>query len=184
VPPDCAEVHIASKIASAAGAQHVCYCFSPQAAQGHTYESVADQLTRTGEMYAASGIAFSFHNHTGSMMGTLAECRRMCDRLDPKTCGITFDTAHAAACGMDDLGAAIEGLRTHINNVHLKDLNHAGKFCPLGTGKLPLASVVTALRAIAYNDWLIVDEESAGVACADACQISMAFLKDNGIDRR
>jgi inosose dehydratase len=135
-------------------------------------------------MYADRGITFSFHNHTGSMMGTLEECRRMCDLLDPKLCGITFDTAHAAACGMDDLGVAVETLKSHINNVHLKDLNDAGKFCPLGQGKLPLADIVKALQQIAYRDWLIVDEESADVGCADACQISMAFLKDNGIDGR
>lgn len=168
------------RFAMAAGAEHVCYCFCPQVKNGHTIEGVARQLTETGKLFADAGIGFSFHNHTGSMMGTLDECRRMCDLLDPKICGITYDTAHAAACGMTDLAAAARVLRSHINNVHLKDLNDAGKFCPLGAGKLPLGQIVRTLQEIGFSDWLIVDEESADVACADACRISMEFLKAHG----
>ncbi|HEV7300214.1 MAG TPA: sugar phosphate isomerase/epimerase [Tepidisphaeraceae bacterium] len=168
------------RFVTAAGGEHVCYCFCPQADKGHTYDSIARQLTEAGKLYADRGIGFSFHNHTGSMMGTQEEILRLCDKLDPAVCGLTFDSAHAAACGIVDLDAAIEAMRSHINNVHLKDLNDAGKFCPLGQGKLALGGVVTALQRIDFQHWLIVDEESAGVGCGEACDISMNFIKAHG----
>jgi sugar phosphate isomerase/epimerase len=165
------------KFTSAVAGEHVCYCFCPLEKNGVTWQGLADELTRTGRLFVERGIGFSFHNHTHSMMGTQEQIRRLCDLLDPTICGLTFDTAHAAACGGENVPTWTEAFRSHINNVHLKDLDDSGQFCPLGRGKLPLDDVIAALSGIGYTDWLIVDEESARVSSAEACRISMDFVQ-------
>ncbi len=161
----------------ALGGEHVCYCFSPASAA----DVVAGQLMETGRMYAEAGVAFSFHNHADTIVGTLDEIRNMCDLLDPAACGLTFDTAHAAACGIDDLGQAVRALASHITNVHLKDIDAAGRFCPVGTGRLDLGAIVEALRDVEYDRWLIVDEESRDCTTPQACALSAEFLHNQGL---
>jgi sugar phosphate isomerase/epimerase len=161
----------------ALGGEHVCYCFSPAGPA----EVVAGQLAETGRAYAEAGVSFSFHDHADTIVGTLDDVRRMCDLVDPAVCGLTFDTAHAAACGMDDLGGAIRALASHVTNVHLKDIDEAGAFCPLGKGRLDLQSAVETLRDIGYRHWLIVDEESRDYTTPEACALSAKFLRGRGL---
>ncbi len=158
------------------GGEHVCYCFGPEPPA----ETAAEQLMKTGRGFAAAGAGFSFHNHAGTIVGTLDEIRRMRDLLDPTVCGLTFDTAHAAKCGIDDLASAARALASHITNVHLKDVDRDGAFCPLGAGELDLAPVVEALCEMDYSHWLIVDEESEGYEITQACDLSAGFLRKHG----
>ncbi len=168
------------------GGEHVCYCFAPEGNQ----EEVASQLLATGQRFMDAGVAFSFHNHVNTIVCTLEEVGQMCELLDPSVCGLTFDTAHAALGGMDDLGKAIRQLGRWITNVHLKDLDEGGGgsggsggrgFCPLGQGELDLSPALEALREMDYQHWLIVDEESPNCTADKACELSANYLIKHGV---
>jgi len=163
------------------GGEHVCYCCGPRREAGFTVGAVAQALTRTGRQYAEHGIGFSFHNHTHSLFDSLDAIAAMCQAVDSGVCGLTFDTAHAAACGIDDLPRAIDRLADHVWNVHVKDLSEAGQFCPVGRGTLDLTGALEALQRIGFDEWLIVDEESADFDTPESLRISADFLAVHGL---
>lgn len=166
--------------AQAAKAEHACYCFCPSPQEPDSLKLALENLQSTGKQYAAAGIPFSLHNHTGSVFGRLEDLRRAAELLDPAICGLTFDTAHAHNCGITDLGAAINALARVITNVHLKDARTDGEFCPIGTGAIDLPAVLAALNGIGYRHWLIVDEESRDYDTPTAYEMSMRFLRTHG----
>ena len=177
-----AELPRVMDFAAAIGAEPLCIC-SPVRRTGEPTEfaDVAAALLRAGEAAKEKGLALSLHNHADCLFATQDDLDKLCAHLDPGVCGLTFDTAHADKGGMRDLAAAIRKLGPFITNVHLKDRDARGAFCPLGTGVMDLAPALDALGEIGYERWLIVDEESPGVETPQACRIAMAYLKAHGL---
>jgi inosose dehydratase len=121
-------------------------------------------------------VKVSLHNHARSIFETTADLLRMVELLDPDVCGLTLDTAHLAKAGESEAAAWIPRLQSHLWNVHLKDLDENGRFCPVGRGTLDLRSVLEVLPAIGYRHWLIVDDESRDVGLHEAFAVSRVYL--------
>lgn len=170
------------RFAAALDADQVCVCSDVRESEldASGLQGVADALNRIGSLARESGVAISLHNHADTIFESIDQLRRVFALLDPQLCGLTFDTAHAAKGGIADLAAALEAFKPYLNNIHLKDLTVDGRFCPIGTGTLDLAGVLGKLREIGYSEWLIVDEESAGIGVEEAFAASARFLKANG----
>lgn len=164
-----------------AGSEHVCYVFGSREKSERELRRVVEALHRTGRLFRESGISFSFHNHANSMFGTHAEILTLCGMLDPELCGLTYDTAHAAKCGVTDLAASVAELMPYISNVHLKDVGANGAWCLIGQGTLAIERVVGVLREAGYAGWVVVDEETAGIPCRKACEVSMDYLRSLGV---
>ncbi len=164
--------------AHAVGAGHICVCACVYASGGSAEEvrAVATTLEAIGREARQEGLAISIHNHVKSIVETDKDILTLLEQLDPALCGLTYDTAHAAKAGVTDLTGLLEKVRPHLLNVHLKDLNEEGQFCPLGRGRLNLPPVIQKLREIDYQEWLIVDEESAAYSTPEAMSISREFL--------
>lgn len=169
--------------ARAVGAQHICVCACVYATGGSEEEVqiIADTLTAIGTAARAQGLVISIHNHVNSIVETEADILRLLARLDPAICGLTYDTAHAAKAGVQDLTGLLRQVQPHLLNVHLKDLDAEGKFCPLGHGELDLAPILSVLKKMDYQEWLIVDEESKTVSTPEAMRIAREFLRANGL---
>lgn len=162
----------------AVGANHICLCaciFSSGGSEEQV-KILASALTSIGKESTQQDVAISIHNHVNSIVETERDILRLLNQLDPSLCGLTYDTAHAAKSGIADLTGLIGKVISHLLNVHLKDLDAEGNFCPLGRGRLDLAPVVALLREVQFDQWLIVDDESTGYSTADAMTISREFL--------
>jgi sugar phosphate isomerase/epimerase len=167
--------------ASAINAEHICFC-SGVYSTGATDEevrNVAEALTAIGERARQQDLVISIHNHVGSLVETEEGIARLLEKLDPQICGLTLDTAHAAKAGIPQVERLAVRFQRHLLNVHLKDLDAHGKFCALGQGTLPLRPILDALTAVNYNQWLIVDEETAALQTDEAFSIAAEFLKQN-----
>ena len=141
------------------------------------FQQVAKVLTAIGEKARGQGTWISIHNHANCLFENENDLAILFEHLEPKVCGFTLDTAHAAKAGIKDIASLVHHFREHLNNVHLKDVSDSGVFCPLGRGTLELGSVLQALNTIGYDEWLIVDEESRDFSTDEAYRISMDFLK-------
>ncbi|MBW3635320.1 MAG: sugar phosphate isomerase/epimerase, partial [Armatimonadetes bacterium] len=110
---------------------------------------------------------------------TEEDIARLLERIDPEICGLTLDTAHAAKAGIPHVERLAVRFQRHLLNVHLKDLSAEGQFCALGQGTLPLRPILDALTAINYDQWLIVDEETASLQTDEAFSVAAEFLKNH-----
>ncbi len=169
--------------ASAVNAQHICFCsgvYSTGASEDEV-NAVAQALTTIGQRARQHNLVISIHNHVGSLVETEDDIARLLERLDPKICGLTLDTAHAAKAGIAQVERLAVRFQSHLLNVHLKDLASDGQFCALGQGTLPLGPILDALSAIRYDQWLIVDEETASLSTDEAFSIAAQFLKHHKV---
>lgn len=122
------------------------------------------------------GLVTAFHPHVGSYVERTEEIARLMRDTDPTLVGLCLDTGHIAYGGGDPVDIA----RTHarrVRHVHLKDVRREvradalarqldfraavslGVFAPLGDGSLDLRSTLSALRAVDYAGWLIVEQD-------------------------
>lgn len=168
--------------AAGVGGEHLCICSAVQrTGDPGEFADVAEALMRAGAAAKEQRLSLSLHNHADCLFETDEDLDKLRAHLDPGVCGLTFDTAHADKGGMTDLAGAVRRLGPFITNVHLKDRDEQGAFCPLGRGVMDLAPVLDALGQTGYDRWLVVDEESRGVETPAACRIAMAYLADYGL---
>ena len=162
------------------GAEQICMCTSVDRSDtsSERFRQIATVLTAIGEEARKQGTWISIHNHANCLFETEKDLAMLFEHLEPKVCGLTLDTAHAAKTGIKDIASLVHRFRDYLSNVHLKDVSDRGVFCPLGRGTLELDNVLHALYAIEYNEWLVVDEESRDFSTDEAYRISMDFLKD------
>lgn len=123
-----------------------------------------------------TGLRTVFHHHCAGFIETPEEVDQLLERTDPALLGLCFDTGHYAFGGGDPL----DGLRRHASriwHVHFKDhdpqvhtrskqegwdyfqsVRH-GVFCELGQGDVNFAAIVTELRAMDYQGWIVVEQD-------------------------
>ena len=169
--------------ASAIGAEHICFCSGVSQTQAPEAEvrTVAEALKLIGARARELGLVISIHNHVASLVESEEDMARLLALLDPRDCGLTLDTAHAAKAGIVGVERLAVRFQEHLLNVHLKDIAADGQFCALGTGTLALAPILEALSSVGYPNWLIVDEETSALETEAALSIASECLKRHGV---
>jgi sugar phosphate isomerase/epimerase len=177
------EVEPILPFAAAINAEHICLCSGVYNtnATDEQVQDVAEALTAIGQRAQAQNLAISIHNHVDSIVESEADIARLLERVEPKWCGLTLDTAHAAKAGITHVERLIPRFQQHLINVHLKDLATDGRFCALGTGTLEIPPILDALNAINYQQWLIVDEETGDSSTAETFAIAHRYLAQAGL---
>lgn len=125
------------------------------------------------------GLDTVFHLEAGSHLETPAHMDLLADLTDPTLVGICLDTGHHAAASGDPR-AAVARHNQRIRYVHLKDLKNAvrdrvqsqgldfytavnlGIFPPLGLGDVDIAGVLDDLKAMGYDGWIVVEQDTLG----------------------
>jgi inosose dehydratase len=123
-----------------------------------------------------TGLRTVFHHHCATFVETPAEIDALMTRTDPALVGLCLDTGHAAFGGGDPVAIASRW-RDRIWHVHLKDCDaairaraaaegwdyqqsvRAGVFCELGHGAVDFPAVLSLLREIRYDGWLVVEQD-------------------------
>ncbi len=160
----------------------------------------ADGLNRLGSRLADRGMTAVFHHHVATYVETTAEIDRLLSLTDPKYVGLCLDTGHAVFGGADPVDL-LRRWGDRVAYVHLKDVDpmalarareqklgydagiRSGIFCPLGQGGVDFAEVFRLLHSVAYDGWLIVeqdvivDENGQAQSAIDAARQSRAFLE-------
>lgn len=141
------------------------------------WDVFADGANRVAAMVRAeTGLRTVFHHHVGTWVETPAETARLLEMTDPLLVGLVFDTGHWTFGG----GDAVQGLKQHASriwHVHFKDCSQAiaaqsrandwdgptslghGVFSELGQGNVDFPAVLKQLRAMQYDDWIVVEQD-------------------------
>jgi inosose dehydratase len=165
------------------------------------WTSFGDELASAADACRERGYEPTFHHHVGTDIETPGDIDRLLEVCDV---GLCLDIGHLFVAGGDPVEAICRwGAR--INHVHLKDMDAPAmrtlldarapadelwrqRVCrPLGTGDLRCAEVLTALDAIGYHGWLVVEQDIfpeppsvAGQARRDQ-ETSRRFLTEHGL---
>lgn len=118
-------------------------------------------LTEVGKRAADHGVQIAFHNHMGSIAQSPEQLERVLDAADPRYVKLLLDVAHYKQGGGDPAVAvrqyAHRLLFVHFKDVKPTDTSNGYEFVELGEGTVDLHAVVSALRAIHFHNWAIVE---------------------------
>jgi inosose dehydratase len=123
-----------------------------------------------------TGLRSAFHPHGSTYVETPVEIERFLELSAPELIGICFDTGHYALGGGDP-ATGIRRYGERIRLVHFKDFDPevlaqgavegwhyhqlvgAGMFSELGNGTVDFPEVLSALREIGYDGWIVVEQD-------------------------
>jgi inosose dehydratase len=149
----------------------------PEAAlPAERFRTFIDNIHRAGEVCRQRGFDPVLHFHAGSYCESASEIHAVFDALDTSLVGMCLDTGHALFGGADPL-ELLSSYGDSVRHVHIKDCDlgllrdvcrsggglmeawDRGVFCQLGLGTAGLDPFLEALRARAYEGWLVVEQD-------------------------
>lgn len=140
------------------------------------WKTLAAGLTRCGEYASARGMTLVYHVHTGTVIETAEETRRLCEMTSPDAVSVLGDTGHLHYCGVD-VAAFFAEFAQRIKYVHLKDIRQdvldvvkqfgmdfnssvrINVFAVPGDGCIDFRPVLGILEEKGYQGWLVVEAE-------------------------
>jgi inosose dehydratase len=137
------------------------------------YDRLAKALQEVARIAHGHGLTAAFHPHLSTIVESPAQIERLFSRSD---IGFCPDTGHLQAAGGDPV-ELIRTYRDRIQYVHIKDLDDAGQFVPLGQGVVDVAGIVDALRETGFDGWLLVETDGWSGDPAAGARASMACLE-------
>ena len=87
-----------------------------------------------------------------------------------------LSTGHLQAAGGDPV-ELVRRYRERIDYVHIKDLDAAGGFVPLGQGVLDVGGVLQVLRDTGFDGWITVETDGWGGDPGTGARASRARLE-------
>jgi inosose dehydratase len=123
-----------------------------------------------------TGLRSVVHAHCATFIEAPWEIAAALDNTDAAVVGLCVDTGHVTYGGGDPV-ALIREAGARVWHVHFKDCSpavaaaarrqewnyetavHNGVFCELGTGSVPFPAVISALQAIKYDGWIVVEQD-------------------------
>ncbi|MDR3413172.1 MAG: sugar phosphate isomerase/epimerase [Formivibrio sp.] len=125
------------------------------------YVRTGKMLTEVGKRATDHGVQIAFHNHMGSIAQSPEQLERILDAADPRYVKLLLDVAHYKQGGGDPATAvkkhAHRILFVNFKDVKPTDTSSGYEFVELGRGTVDLPAVVSALRAINFQNWAIVE---------------------------
>jgi inosose dehydratase len=141
------------------------------------WETFADGATQiAAAVRQQTGLRTVFHPHCGGYVETPWEIDELMARTDASLLGLLIDTGHILYGGGDPV-AVLTSHADRVWHVHFKDCDprvaaHARAaqlgylqavlaqlFCELGQGGVDFPAVVAALRRLAYDGWIVVEQD-------------------------
>jgi inosose dehydratase len=135
-----------------------------------------DNLHRAGEAARERGFDPVLHFHAGSYVESAAEIHAVFDALDTSLVGMCLDTGHALFGGADPV-ELLDSYASCVRHVHVKDCDLSvlrevarsggglmeawdrGVFCQLGLGTAGLDGFLEALKARAWEGWVVIEQD-------------------------
>jgi len=132
-------------------------------------------LARLQDVVSSHGMTATLHPHVGTAIEDRDSVLRLLESSDIALC---LDTGHLLIGGMHPL-ELLEQAADRVAHVHLKDVRttaaatvsagdssyigavREGLYAPLGDGDLDIAGVVSALEAVGYQGWYVLEQDCA-----------------------
>ena len=152
------------------------------------YAHLGHVLSEIGRRTAEIGIPVAYHPHVGSLGEAPHEIAQILDATDERYVRLLLDVAHWQQGGGDPV-AAIHQYRHRLLTLHLKDVRpiqradgtKSFQFVELGRGTVDLKGVFSALDAIGFEGWGIVELDSPTSPTRtpkESAAISERYLED------
>ncbi len=155
------------------------------------YRRTGQLLTELAKRVRDAGATMVYHHHMNSTGEKPHEIAAILDAADRQHVRLLFDTAHFQQGGGDP-ASAIRQYREWIEVLHLKDVRNtpaatsaAGsggyQFVEMGRGRVDLPGVFTALNAINFTGWAVVELDrvpDAGRSPKESAEINRRYLVD------
>jgi inosose dehydratase len=137
------------------------------------YDKLGVALDRVCDIAEARGLHACYHPHLTTIVENPAQLDMLMER---SRIGFCPDTAHLIAGGGDP-AALIRRYPNRVRHVHLKDfVPQPFGFHPLGHGIVDLDDVISAIKEVGYDRWLMVELDSYDGDPREAARISRAEL--------
>jgi len=138
------------------------------------WQTVFANLDRLTELAASRGVKASLHPHVGTMVEKKDEVERV---LAGSSVPLCLDTGHLLIGGTDP-AELVKKWASRINHVHAKDVRadvarqvqsgeltytdavRAGIYVPLGKGDVDFAAIVSALNAVGYDGYYVLEQDT------------------------
>jgi len=149
--------------AAALGAQRVILSGAGLVRDGRVAEGDLAQkaagLEEAARYCRGRGVGFAYHNHGPEFAAGGAEIAGLIGRTDPALVAFLVDAGWAYRAGVD-LAAFFTKHRARIAGLHLRDFTGEQQV-PLGQGDVDWAPLASAIRASAWDGWVMAEEERA-----------------------
>jgi inosose dehydratase len=162
------------------------------------WDALAERVCQAAEVAREHGLQATFHLHAGTWVESRADLEELLRRAPAPLVKLVWDVGHAVCGGVDPIGV----VRDHperIAYIHLKDVDSevlAGVrrdevgfddairrriFAEVGRGCLDVPRLIDALRAIDYDGWLMVEQDSTWLAPVESARLSRDYLRSLGV---
>jgi sugar phosphate isomerase/epimerase len=147
---------------------------------GGARRAIVAALRKASALAAILGVTLGIENH-GHLINDGPALVDLVHEVGAPNLGFTIDTGNFAWAGhnAEQVRADFEAVLPHIVNVHIKDGTWTGDgfvFVPAGEGDLPLAWLLSQLKAQGYAG-PVYSEYEGGEEFRDATRRSIAYLK-------
>jgi len=162
------------------------------------WDGIADCVRGAAEIAREHGLQATFHPHVGTFVETRSELEALLERVPAPLLKLCWDVGHALYAGTDP----VDVVRQHPQRIaclHVRDVNgdvlrelrehergfeegiRRRVFTELGRGLLDVPALLTALREIGYDGWLMVEQDSTWLAPANSAWTSREYLRQLGL---
>jgi inosose dehydratase len=162
------------------------------------WDALASRVIQASAVARQFGLQPVFHVHAGTRVETRSETEEFLRRVPASEVNLVWDVGHAIYGGVDPI-EMVRAYPERIAYVHLKDvdptvldrLRRAGLgfadgirqrvFTELGRGCLDVPGLLSALRAIGYDGWLMIEQDSTWLPPAESARVSREYLRTLGL---
>ncbi len=162
------------------------------------WDELAEGVCAAAQVAGEFGLQATFHAHVGTWIETRDDLHELLRRAPAPLVKLVWDVGHALYAGIDPI-EVVRAYPERIAYIHLKDVDGAvlntlreqrlgfedgirrRVFTELGHGLLDVPGLLAALRAIGYDGWLMVEQDSTWLAPAASARASREFLRSLGL---
>jgi inosose dehydratase len=162
------------------------------------WDELAARVCRAADVARELGLQALFHQHAGTWVESLEDLEQLLRRVPAPLVKLCWDVGHAICGGIDPI-AVVRAHPERIAYIHLKDVDgdvldgvrrdgvpfddavRRRIFTEVGRGRLDVPGLLSALREIGYQGWLMVEQDSTWLPPADSARTSRAYLRGLGL---
>lgn len=151
--------------------------------------NIVTTLNEAGKAIADTGLTAVLHQHTGTCVETRDETYAVMEAVDTRVMKFGPDIGQLQKGGVDPV-QVVKDFLPLIHHLHLKDWvggpSMAG-YCPLGQGKVDLATILTLMEGRPMDGMVMVELDRGGqmpMTPLETAVIAKAYLQGQGISFR
>ena len=183
---DVAATENAMRVAKLAGAPQIRVGVgTPEGGYVAAFERALSFLTAVAELARHYGVKALVETHHKTITPSASLAQRLVSPFDPELIGVIYDPGNMVHEGYEDYRLGLELLGPHLAHVHLKNARFVrskdgiwrAMWSPLEDGVVDFGRFLSALRAVGYDGWLVIEDFSAAQDSRSTLRHNLQFVK-------